>query len=149
MSFSIGIIGLPNVGKSTLFKALTKKPVDIADYPFTTIKPNIGIVTVPDKRLEKIAEVINPEKITPTIIEFVDIAGLVKNAHKGEGLGNQFLAQIRNCTALVQVIKAFDNNIDIEKEKKNNKNRIRTERSGKQRKRKFTFKKTYSLYCQY
>ena len=148
MSFSIGIIGLPNVGKSTLFKALTKKSVDIADYPFTTIKPNIGIVTVPDKRLEKIAEVINPEKITPTIIEFVDIAGLVKNAHKGEGLGNQFLAQIRNCTALVQVIKAFDNNIDIEKEK-NNKNRIRTERSGKQRKRKFTFKKTYSLYCQY
>lgn len=116
MSFPVGIIGLPNVGKSTLFKALTKKPVDIANYPFTTIQPNVGIVAVPDKRLEKIAEIIKPEKITPTIIEFVDIAGLVKNAHKGEGLGNQFLAQIRNCDALVQVIKAFDKNIDPENE---------------------------------
>lgn len=116
MSFPVGIIGLPNVGKSTLFKALTKKPVDIANYPFTTIQPNVGIVAVPDKRLEKIAEIIKPEKITPTIIEFVDIAGLVKNAHKGEGLGNQFLAQIRNCDALVQVIKAFNKNIDPENE---------------------------------
>lgn len=116
MSFPIGIIGLPNVGKSTLFKALTKKQVDIANYPFTTIKPNIGIVAVPDERLKKIAEVIRPEKITPTIIEFVDIAGLVKNAHKGEGLGNQFLAQIRNCDALVQVVRAFGGGANPEQE---------------------------------
>jgi len=116
MSFPIGIIGLPNVGKSTLFKALTKKQVDIADYPFTTIKPNIGIVAVPDKRLEKIAEIIKPEKITPTIIEFVDIAGLVKNAHKGDGLGNQFLAQIRACDLLIQVVKIFDKNADPKNE---------------------------------
>ncbi|OGZ19399.1 MAG: hypothetical protein A2Z68_01885 [Candidatus Nealsonbacteria bacterium RBG_13_38_11] len=109
MSFSVGIIGLPNAGKSTLFKALTEIPVDIADYPFTTINPNVGIVQVPDKRLEEIAKVIKPEKITPTIIEFVDIAGLVKGAHKGEGLGNQFLAHIRNCDALVEVIREFEN----------------------------------------
>jgi len=109
MSFSVGIVGLPNVGKSTLFKALTKKPAEIAAYPFTTLHPNIGIVTVPDKRLEKIAEVIGPEKITPTVIEFVDIAGLVKGAHKGEGLGNQFLAQIRNCDAILAVIRCFEN----------------------------------------
>ncbi len=108
MSFSVGIVGLPNVGKSTLFKALTKKSVEIAPYPFTTIHPNVGVVWVPDERLEKIAKVINPEKITPTIIEFVDIAGLVKGAHKGEGLGNQFLAHIRNCNAILEVIRAFE-----------------------------------------
>lgn len=107
MSFSVGIVGLPNVGKSTLFKALTKRQVDIADYPFTTISPNIGTVPVPDERLEKIAQIIKPQKVTPTVIEFVDIAGLVKGAHKGEGLGNQFLAQIRNCDAIVEVVKAF------------------------------------------
>ena len=116
MSFSIGIIGLPNVGKSTLFKALTKKQVNIADYPFTTIKPNIGIVAVPDEKLKKIAQVIKPEKITPTVIEFVDIAGLIKNAHKGEGLGNQFLSQIRNCDALVEVVNAFSGNVDIKQD---------------------------------
>jgi len=109
MSFSVGIIGLPNVGKSTLFKALTKQTVDIEKYPFTTIHPNYGTVSVPDKRLLKIAEIIKPEKITPTIIEFVDIAGLVKDAHKGEGLGNQFLAQIRNCDAILEVVRYFEN----------------------------------------
>lgn len=109
MSFSVGIIGLPNAGKSTLFKALTKKKVDIAPYPFTTIQPNIGIVTIPDERLKKIAEIIKPEKITETVIEFVDIAGLVKGAHKGEGLGNQFLSHIRNCDAIVEVVRVFEN----------------------------------------
>ena len=109
MSFSVGIVGLPNVGKSTLFKALTKKKVDIAAYPFTTIHPNYGLATVPDERLEKIAQIIKPEKVTPTIIEFVDIAGLVKGAHKGEGLGNQFLAHIRNCDAILEVIRVFEN----------------------------------------
>ena len=108
MSFSIGIVGLPNVGKSTLFKALTKKPIDIAPYPFTTIHPNIGVVCVPDERLEKIAKIIKPEKVTPTVIEFIDIAGLVKGAHKGEGLGNQFLAQIRNCDAILEIVRDFD-----------------------------------------
>ena len=108
MSFSVGIVGLPNVGKSTLFKALTKIPVDIAAYPFTTIHPNVGVVTVPDERLKKIAEVIKPQKVTPTIIEFIDIAGLVKGSHKGEGLGNQFLAQIRNCDAILEVVRAFE-----------------------------------------
>lgn len=109
MSFSVGIVGLPNVGKSTLFKALTKIKVDIAAYPFTTIHPNVGIVRVPDERLDKIAQVIKPEKITPTIIEFIDVAGLVKGAHKGEGLGNQFLAQIRNCDAILEVVRTFEN----------------------------------------
>lgn len=109
MSFSVGIVGLPNVGKSTLFKALTKQQVKIAPHPFTTINPNIGRVLVSDKRLTDIAEITKPEKITPTTIEFVDIAGLVKGAHKGEGLGNQFLAQIRNCDAIVEVIRAFEN----------------------------------------
>jgi len=109
MSFSVGIVGLPNVGKSTLFKALTKKDVEIAPYPFTTLKPNIGIVSVPDERLNKLAEIIKPEKVTPTTIEFVDIAGLVKGAHKGEGLGNQFLAHIRNCDAILEIVRTFEN----------------------------------------
>ncbi len=110
MSFSVGIIGLPNTGKSTLFKALTKKQVDIADYPFTTIDPNVGIVPVPDFRLEKIADIVKPEKVTPTIIKFIDIAGLVKNAHKGEGMGNQFLSHIRPCDAVIEVVRCFDQN---------------------------------------
>jgi len=109
MSLKIGIIGLPNVGKSTLFKALTKQPVNISNYPFCTIDPNIGIVTVPDKQLKDIAQVIKPKKITPTVIEFVDIAGLVKNAHQGEGLGNQFLAHIREVDAICQIVRNFTN----------------------------------------
>ncbi len=108
MSFSIGIIGLPNVGKSTIFKTLTKKEVKIAPRPFTTINPNIGKVSVPDERLKGLSEVIGPEKTTSTTIEFIDIAGLVKGAHKGEGLGNQFLAQIKNCNALLQIVRVFD-----------------------------------------
>jgi hypothetical protein len=114
MSFSVGIIGLPNVGKSTFFKALTKKQVDIASYPFTTIDPNVGVVSVPDEALQKISEIITPEQTTPTIIEFLDIAGLVKGAHKGEGLGNQFLAQIRECDAIIHVVRAFGENTDPE-----------------------------------
>lgn len=108
MSFSIGIVGLPNVGKSTLFKALTKKRVEIAAFPFTTISPNIGIVSVPDERLEKIAKIANFEKITKTFIKFIDIAGLVKNAHKGEGLGNQFLSYINECDGILEIVRCFE-----------------------------------------
>ncbi len=108
MSFSIGIIGLPNVGKSTLFKALTKQSVDISNYPFCTIDPNVGVVALPDKQLEQISEVIKPEKTTPTVIEFIDIAGLVKNAHQGEGLGNQFLSHIYAVDAILLVNRCFE-----------------------------------------
>ena len=109
MSFSVGICGLPNVGKSTLFKILTKREVKISPRPFTTIEPNVGIVSVPDERLEKIFSLTKSEKKTPTKIEFVDIAGLIKGAHKGEGLGNQFLAHIRHCDAVCEVIRCFEN----------------------------------------
>lgn len=109
MSFSVGIVGLPNVGKSTLFKALTKQSIDISNYPFCTIDPNVGVVAVPDKRLDEIAKIIKPKKITPTVIEFVDIAGLVKGAHQGEGLGNQFLSHIRQVDAICQVVRNFIN----------------------------------------
>ncbi len=112
MSFSIGIVGLPNVGKSTLFKALTKKQVDAANYPFCTIDPNVGVVAVPDPRLDTLAQIAQSEKILPTTIEFVDIAGLVKGAHEGEGLGNKFLSHIRQVDAIVQVMRNFkDENV--------------------------------------
>ena len=107
MSLSIGIVGLPNVGKSTLFTALTKKGGLAANYPFATIDPNVGIVDVPDERINKLAEMVNPAKVVPAAVEFVDIAGLVKGANEGEGLGNQFLANIRNCDAICEVVRFF------------------------------------------
>lgn len=109
MALSIGIVGLPNVGKSTLFNILTKKQVEASNYPFCTIDPNIGVVKVPDNRLDKIADISKPAKIIPTFIEFTDIAGLVKGAHQGEGLGNKFLSHIRECDAICEVIRDFEN----------------------------------------
>ncbi len=105
----LGIVGLPNVGKSTLFNALTKAGAESANYPFCTIEPNVGVVSVPDTRLDKLAEMYNPEKYTPATIEFVDIAGLVKGASKGEGLGNKFLSHIREVDAIVHVVRCFEN----------------------------------------
>ncbi len=109
MKLSIGIVGLPNVGKSTLFKALTRQEVHIANYPFATIDPNVGVVTVPDERLDKLATLSKSKKKVPAVVEFYDIAGLVKGANKGEGLGNQFLANIKETQAIVVVLRIFEN----------------------------------------
>jgi ribosome-binding ATPase len=108
MSLSIGIVGLPNVGKSTLFKALTRKEVLIANYPFATIDPSVGVVAVPDHRLDALSKMSNSQKTVPAIVEFVDIAGLVKGASEGEGLGNQFLSHIREVDAILEVVRIFD-----------------------------------------
>ncbi len=124
MSLSIGIVGLPNVGKSTLFNALTNNNILAANYPFATIEPNTGIVPIPDTRLQKLAELYQSKKVVPATVTFVDIAGLVAGASKGEGLGNQFLSHIRSCNAIVQVVRAFtdadvvhvDNEIDPRKD---------------------------------
>jgi ribosome-binding ATPase len=112
MSLSIGIVGLPNVGKSTLFTALTRKTVGASNFPFCTIEPNVGMVPVPDPRLDRLAELVHPEKIVPATVEFVDIAGLVRGANEGEGLGNQFLANIRETDAIAEVVRYFgDENV--------------------------------------
>ena len=108
MSLTAGIVGLPNVGKSTLFNAITKKNILIANYPFATIDPNVGVVVVPDKRVDTLEEMYHPERCIPTVYEFTDIAGLVKGASSGEGLGNKFLSHIREVDAIVEVVRCFD-----------------------------------------
>ena len=112
MALQCGIVGLPNVGKSTLFNALSNNRAEAANFPFCTIEPNVGIINVPDPRLKILADIVKPERVVPATITFVDIAGLVKGASKGEGLGNQFLANIREVDAIVHVIRCFDDDND-------------------------------------
>jgi small GTP-binding protein len=111
MSLSCGIVGLPNAGKSTIFNALTSSKALVADYPFTTIEPNIGLVSVPDERLRRLAEIIKPQRVIPSTLKFIDIAGLVEGASKGEGLGNRFLANIREVDAILHVVRCFESDL--------------------------------------
>ena len=120
MKLSIGIVGLPNVGKSLLFKTLTNQEINVANYPFATIDPNVGVVAVPDERLDKLTKLSKSKKTIPAVVEFYDIAGLVRGAYKGEGLGNQFLSHIRDVAAIVEVVRCFESSEIIHIEEKVN-----------------------------